>query len=88
MFRDSDRLPEFCEIQIFGFCNNKEKEMKSTKSIKSRRDFLKGAATTAAGVGIVATASKTASADGIEKHSQGGYRETKHVKTYYELAKF
>ncbi len=50
--------------------------------------FLKGAATTAAGVGIVATASKTASAEGIEKHSQGGYRETKHVKTYYELAKF
>ena len=63
--------------------------MKSTKSIKSRRDFLKGAATTAAGVGIVATvATKTASASGLEKHSSSDYRETKHIKTYYELAKF
>ena len=76
------------ESKFFGFCNNKEKEMKSTKSMKSRRDFLKGAATTAAGAGIVAATAKTASAEGIEKHSQGGYRETKHVKTYYELAKF
>ena len=56
--------------------------------MKSRRDFLKGVATTAAGAGIVAATAKTASAEGIEKHSQGGYRETKHVKTYYELAKF
>jgi len=62
--------------------------MKSTKSIKSRRDFLKGAATTAATAGIIATTTKTVSAEGLEKHSNGGYRETKHVKTYYELAKF
>ena len=62
--------------------------MKSTKSIKSRRDFLKGAATTAAGAGIVAVTAKTASAEGIGNHSKGGYRETKHIKTYYELAKF
>jgi len=62
--------------------------MKTTKSIKSRRDFLKGAVTTAAGAGIAVAAGKTASAKGIEKHSEGGYRETKHVKTYYELAKF
>ena len=62
--------------------------MKSTKSIKSRREFLKGAATTAAGVGIVTATAKTASAKGLEKHSSGGYRETKHIKTYYELAKF
>ena len=62
--------------------------MKTTKSTKSRRDFLKGAATTAAGAGIVAVTAKTASAEGIERHSEGDYRETKHVKTYYELAKF
>ena len=62
--------------------------MKSTKSIKSRRDLLKGAATTAAGVGIATVATKTASASGLEKHSSSDYRETKHIKTYYELAKF
>ncbi len=62
--------------------------MKSTKLKKSRRDFLKGAATTAAGAGIVAVASKTASAENLGKHSHGVYRETKHIKTYYELAKF
>ena len=62
--------------------------MKSTKSIKSRRDFLKGAATTAASASIVAVSAKTASAKGLEKHSESGYRETKHIKTYYELAKF
>ena len=62
--------------------------MKSTKSIKSRRDFLKGAATTAAVVGIATVATKTASASGLEKHSSSDYRETKHIKTYYELAKF
>ena len=60
--------------------------MKSTNRLKVE-GTLKGAATTAAGVGIATVATKTASV-GLEKHSSSDYRETKHIKTYYELAKF
>ncbi len=62
--------------------------MKSTKSMKSRRDFLKGAGTAVTGVGVAVAISKTSSAKSFETHSHNDYRETKHVKTYYELAKF
>ena len=58
--------------------------MKSDKSKNGRRDFLKGAAMTAA----VATVSKTASADGTINKTGSGYQKTKHVKTYYETARF
>ena len=60
----------------------KDEQPVSTK----RREFLKlaglaGAATAVAvGGAVTATEAKAAAGD--------GYRETKHVKTYYELARF
>ena len=62
--------------------------MKSDKSKNGRRDFLKGAAMTAAAATVVATVSKTASADGEINKTGSGYQKTKHVKTYYETARF
>ncbi len=63
-----------------------------TKSKKSlpRRDFLKvaGIAGGAAGVAAVALTSKTAKAAAPVTGEGSGYRETEHVKKYYELARF
>ena len=62
--------------------------MKIDKSKKGRRDFLKGAVVTAATATIAATVTKTASAN-EDMHTNGsGYQKTKHVKTYYETARF
>ena len=58
--------------------------MKIDKSKKGRRDFLKGAAITAA----AATVNKTASANETLNTTGSGYQKTKHVKTYYETARF
>jgi len=62
----------------------------SKKEITSieRRDFLK-----AAGFGSIAGAAAIATGLGeakaaVEVEGGSGYRETAHVKTYYELAKF
>jgi|TARA_B110000196_G_C20978355_1_gene582117 hypothetical protein len=55
-----------------------------------RREFLKAAGTTGAvaGVAAVTLSGKSAKA-GIPKASdQAGYKETEHVKTYYDLARF
>ena len=62
--------------------------MKSDKSKNGRRDFLKGAAVTAASATVAATVSKTATADGAINTTGSGYQKTKHVKTYYETARF
>lgn len=57
-------------------------------SIK-RRDFLKAAGLGGvAGAAVVASGSGMASAAEPEASKTGGYRETTHVKRYYELAKF
>jgi DMSO/TMAO reductase YedYZ molybdopterin-dependent catalytic subunit len=58
-------------------------------SIK-RRDFLRAAGLGgAAGAAAVVTGIGTAQAAAPELDQGGsGYRETAHVKTYYELAKF
>ena len=61
--------------------------MKSDKSKNGRRDFLKGAAITAAAT-VAATVSKTATADETINTTGSGYQKTKHVKTYYETARF
>jgi nitrous oxide reductase len=61
--------------------------MKSDKSKNGRRDFLKGAAITAAAT-VAATVSKTASAGETINTTGSGYQKTKHVKTYYETARF
>ncbi len=55
-----------------------------------RRDFLKAAGLTggAAGVAAVALTTKSATAAAPESGKSSGYRETEHVKKYYELARF
>jgi hypothetical protein len=62
--------------------------MKSEKPQNGRRDFLKGAAVTAAAASVAATVSKTVSADETITPSGSGYQKTKHVKTYYETLRF
>lgn len=55
----------------------------------SRRGFLKGA-TLGIGVAAVAAAAPEAAKAEIleERRDDDSYRETEHVKTYYELARF
>jgi hypothetical protein len=55
---------------------------------EDRRDFLKQSAITAAVAGVVAVASKTATADEPVLPSGAGYRETDHVKAFYNSARF
>jgi len=52
-----------------------------------RRDFLKLSALGAAAAGTV-MASGTAAAEDAKPVSGSGYRETDHVKTFYETARF
>ena len=60
------------------------------ESKRSRRDFLKKAAF---GVGTVAVAGealgagKAAAKPALNPHEGGSYRETEHVKKYYEMAR-
>ena len=58
-----------------------------SKLRESRRDFLKMAGVGTVAAGAAAVAAKPAKAD-ADAQGKAGYRETKHVKTYYELARF
>lgn len=49
---------------------------------------MKGAAITAAAATVAATVNKTASANETLNTTGSGYQKTKHVKTYYETARF
>ena len=62
--------------------------MKSEKPKNGRRDFLKGAAITAAAPTVAATVTKTVSANETMNTTGSGYQKTKHVKTYYETLRF
>jgi len=64
--------------------------MDKTKKSLPRRDFLKAAGITggAAGVAAIALTSKSVRAAAPESGKSSGYRETEHVKKYYELARF
>lgn len=64
------------------------KEERAEKVAK-RRDFLKlaGLGVVSAGAGL-AGASKDGEAAVVPAKTGGDYRETEHVKTYYELARF
>jgi hypothetical protein len=54
-----------------------------------RRDFLKLVGLgSVAGAAAVATGGKPPSAQAEETREDGGYRETPHVRQYYETAKF
>jgi|TARA_B100000780_G_scaffold263105_1_gene216758 nitrous oxide reductase len=61
--------------------------MESNKPKNGRRDFLKGAAITAAAT-VAVSVSNTASADEKMNTTGAGYQKTKHVKAYYETARF
>lgn len=68
---------------------NVEERMKDQKDeprVSARRDFLKLSALGAAAAGAaMAARPETAEAD---EPAGAGYRETAHVRTYYETARF
>jgi hypothetical protein len=60
----------------------------SEEAVADRRGFLKGSAVSVAAAGVAVVAGKSAVANQVEVPSGKGYRVTKHVKTYYETARF
>lgn len=64
--------------------------MKDTdnKVTADRRSFLKLIGAGAVTGGAVISASAAASASEGDKDRSGSYRETQHIKTYYDLARF
>ena len=64
-------------------------EMKKREdAVEDRRDFLKRSAVTAAAAGAVAVAGNAATARELEVPRSAGYRETEHVKAFYNSARF
>lgn len=63
--------------------------MTKTKRSLPRRDFLKaaGIAGGAAGVAAVALSGKSSKAAVPESGKSAGYRETEHIRKYYESAR-
>ena len=59
----------------------------SQEVVADRRGFLKGSAVSVAAAGV-AVVGKSAVANEVDVTSGAGYRETEHVKTYYETARF
>ncbi len=59
-----------------------------SKTKESRRDFLKLAGVGTLAAGAAAVAGDAAEAAEVAAETGDGYRETKHVKTYYDLARF
>ena len=55
---------------------------------EERRDFLKRSAVSVAAAGAVAVVGKAATADEPVVPSGAGYRETDHVKAFYNSARF
>lgn len=73
------------------FMNRKAETMKRRKETQdvARRDLLRLAGLgSVAGVAAVATSGRKAEAAAETDGKSAGYRETEHVRTYYELAKF
>ena len=60
------------------------------KEVANRREFLKrtGVAAGAVAVGATQTAQAASLTEQPVEVSQSGYRESDHVKTYYDLARF
>lgn len=65
----------------------KQSDKKAAKA--DRRSFLKlaGAGVVGSGAALASTVVPAEAASPVET-AEGGYRETDHVKRYYELAKF
>lgn len=68
--------------------NQKAVPIEDPQVDESRRNLLKGIATAAVVGGVAATASKTVKADeskvAVEPNTTTGYRETQHIRDYYE----
>jgi hypothetical protein len=64
------------------------KEEKAKAAVK-RRDFLKQAGLVVGTIGAAAAVTKPQAALAAKAEAKaGGYQETEHVLTYYELARF
>ena len=79
------------EVEVTVITIFEETAMSEQKQKLGRREFLKKAAVTGGAAGVAAVALSQGSAEaavvsGGPKSS--GYRETEHVKTYYDLARF
>ena len=63
--------------------------MSDTKEIRStsRRDLLKLAGLAAGVAGVAAASGPAKAAPSAARAGDGGYRETDHVRKYYELAR-
>ncbi|MSP80629.1 MAG: formate dehydrogenase [Rhodospirillales bacterium] len=63
--------------------------MSDTKEIRStsRRDLLKLAGLAAGVAGAAAAVSTAGAAAPVTRAEDGGYRETDHIRKYYELAR-
>ena len=61
---------------------------KAEGAIAARRDFLKRSAASVAAAGAVAVVGKSASAGETKEPKGAGYRETEHVKAFYNSARF
>lgn len=61
-------------------------EHKGTRAA-SRRDFLKKAAVAVGAAGAAAAAGPAKAETPVTREQDGGYRETDHVRKYYELAR-
>ena len=66
---------------------NKDKPVKDLAAVADRRDFLRlaGAGVVGAGAVVAQAAPSTAATQVVEVAD--GYRETDHVRRYYELAR-
>ena len=61
---------------------------KAEDAVAARRNFLKRSAATVASADAVAVAGKSASAGETIEPKGAGYRETEHVKAFYNSARF
>ena len=61
---------------------------RENENATDRRDFLKLASLGTVVTGATIVAGGAAQASEVEDPKGSGYRETAHVKTYYELSKF
>jgi hypothetical protein len=82
--------PRYCNAapKCGAFLEGSMESRKSEGAVEDRRDFLKRSAVTAAAAGTVALAGKAASASENEVPVGAGYRETEHVKAFYNSARF
>jgi nitrous oxide reductase len=79
------------EVGVSVITTYEETAMSEQKQKLGRREFLKKAAVSGGAAGVAAVALSKGSAEAAvvsDSPKSSGYRETEHVKTYYELAKF